>query len=499
MDTLDMNSLTSGYRDRMRRLALMAPLDELANRQTRDRQGERIDMRGLGMLTLLFFFERRLSRAYQTSRHDLTEFLLRVTRETYDIPPEEMEKITHILMGTFRPEHGRRRSFSFYNWETGEEDEITYSILKDNGFDAKTSTQFYTLDEDGLELLFATKEFYSEFQMSINQLLLKQQIKKGEFHEALRQVREMKISVTTLIKKFEEMKLEIIRSIISDETFEKYRKLIEAAFQRFEQEDKEFNELKKFIIETRDALYSGDVPQREMRSYEKIHQIANELEGVHYEHTRLIELTVILRNTAIATAQDSLYYTGVQSFNFDKDIVATILGKPLSPEMMKGVIHPFLRVEQNESWSLLTVLAEQNIMEERAPREAYHFIEATEDTAQQEYRQWLAEKYGVLMEKFLEDYETMNLKTLRDWMDHLKANDSALITKRYFYSFWLFMHQMSPITPDQVEGHESETILNRVLNLIGHQQLFVKELPDVIRYDNKYSIQNMTITLKESS
>ena len=64
------------------------------------------------------------------------------------------------------------------------QDTIEYSILKANNFDVETNTQYYTLDEDGLELVFATKEFYSEFQLSINQLVLRKQLEKGEFKGA---------------------------------------------------------------------------------------------------------------------------------------------------------------------------------------------------------------------------------------------------------------------------------------------------------------------------
>src|SRR5690625_4758509 len=191
MELIDFADLTSGYRDRMRRLAMIDPLNELERKRHTDMNGTPIDMRGMGMLTLLFFFERRLTREYRTGVEHLTQFLMEMTRSIYKIDSQEMEQIARMLITTFRPSSGKKRSFSFFNWETKQEETIEYSIIKDNDFDPKTQTQYYTLDEDGLELLFATKEFYSEFQISINQLLLKQQIKKGEFNGELRQIREM--------------------------------------------------------------------------------------------------------------------------------------------------------------------------------------------------------------------------------------------------------------------------------------------------------------------
>src|SRR5690625_5161481 len=495
METINIQGLTSGYRDRMRRLALMAPLEELKAKRTEDQNGKKIDMQGLGMLTLLFFFERRLSRAYKTSRQDVTEFLGRMTEDTYDIPLHEMEKITDTIIEVFRPQDGKKRHYSFFNWEIKSEEEVSYSILKAHDFDAKTETQYYTLDEDGLELLFSTKEFYSEYQISINQLLLKQQINKGQFHDALRQVREMELNVSTLIERFQNMRNEIVRSIISDQTFERYKELIEEAHERFAHEDEEFAMLKQFVKETRDTMYRDDLKEKEVESYELVHKIANELDEVHYEHTKLIELTTQLRNTAIATAQESLYYTGVQSFNFEKDIVATILAKPLSPDVMKGVIHPFLKIEQNPTWSLLTVLEEQNIMEARQETESYHFPEVAENQREKEYREWISEKYAMIMQKFIRDYETGTIHHLRHWMEQLKSTDRDLLQKRYFYSFWMFMHQVSPLKQESISGHENETVLQHILKQIGNQQLIVIELPDIIQYDEKYCIQNMRITL----
>src|SRR5690625_64313 len=274
-----MTELTSGYRDRMRRLALLEPLDELERKRMTDDNGTVVDMRGLGLLTLLFFFERRLTREYKTSVAHLATFLFNMTRDTYKLRQTTIEKVARDLITTFRPATGKKRQFTFFNWETKQEDTIEYSILKDNDFDAKTQTQYYTLDEDGLELLFATKEFYSEFQISINQLLLKQQIKKGEFHGALRQIREMDMDIDSLRERMEKMRLEMLRTIISEETFERYKKLLDETHSRFEREDEEFKALSQFIKETRDALYTGNMKKTEERSYQLVIKILKELEA----------------------------------------------------------------------------------------------------------------------------------------------------------------------------------------------------------------------------
>ncbi|GGH70610.1 hypothetical protein GCM10010978_05710 [Compostibacillus humi] len=497
MEFLDLQELTKGYRERMRRLALLDPLVELQRKQTVDAQGKEIDMLGLGLNTLLFFFERRLSREYKTGVHHLAQFLRKLTENVYILEEKTYESLARTMIQTFRPSSGKKRSFSFYNWETKQTEDIEYSILKDNDFDLKTNTQYYTLDEDGLELLFATKEFYSEFQISINQLLLRQQIAKGEFHGALRQIREMEMDVETLKEQMEKVKLEILRSIVSEETFERYKKLLEDTYFRLEREDEEFKELKMFIRETSDALYADDVRQKEVKSYELLIQITKELEKVHYEHGRLLEITADLKNTALVTAQESLYYTGIQSFNFDKDIVSTILAKPLPPDVMKGVLHPFFKVEENRFWSPLTVLEEQNITEEREDHGATEFLEARSEEEEDSYQQWLGEKYKRIMELYLQHHEKTETRTLKQFMDRIQETHPDLLGKRYFYSFWLLLHQRSPIQ-EQIEQEEEKTILGGAIQLLKGKKLFIQETAEILRFHHQYSIQNMTIRLEEA-
>src|SRR5699024_11122805 len=109
------------------------------------------------------------------------------------------------------------------------------------------------------------------------------------------------------------------------ETFERYKQLLEDIYGRLSREDEEFKELRLFVKETRERLFSKDVHKKEARTYQLVVQITSELESVHYGHSRLLKQTLALKNTTLVTAQESLYFTGIQAFNFDQDIVSTIV------------------------------------------------------------------------------------------------------------------------------------------------------------------------------
>lgn len=498
MDKLELAGVTDGYHERIRRLALFDPLFDLERKRSTDLNGQPIDMKGLGLLALLFFFEQKLMRQYKTGVKQLASFLKKLTENVYVLDDEMYEDLTRTIIQTFRPTTGKKRSYSFYDWEKREESAIEYSLLKANDFDVKTNTQYYTLDEDGLELVFATKEFYSEFQLSINQLMLRKQLEKGEFAAALKQINEMRIDVETLEERMTRLKHEIQRSIISEETFERYKQLLDDIYSRLSREDEEFKELREFVNETRERLYARDVHQKEAKTYELVLKIARELESVHYAHSALLDKALSLKNTTLVTAQESLYYTGLHSFNFDQDIVSYIVSTPLPLEAMKGLLHPFLKVEENQFWSPLAIFAEQNITEEREEKVGLRFIEADDAVCDDPYRTWLMAKYKELMQLFLEAYQLGRAQTLSAFFSYLDdIGQSRLYEQRYFYDFWLIMHQHSPVQHGDMKGEEGNTLLGDALALLGGNVLDVQEGDRIIRKFERFSIQDMMITVRE--
>lgn len=498
MDKLELAGVTDGYRERIRRLALFDPLFDLERKRSTDLNGQPIDMKGLGLLALLFFFEQKLMRQYKTGVKQLASFLKKLTENVYVLDDEMYEDLARTIIQTFRPTTGKKRSYSFYDWEKREESAIEYSLLKANDFDVKTNTQYYTLDEDGLELVFATKEFYSEFQLSINQLMLRKQLEKGEFAAALKQINEMRIDVETLEERMTRLKHEIQRSIISEETFERYKQLLDDIYSRLSREDEEFKELREFVNETRERLYARDVHQKEAKTYELVLKIARELESVHYAHSALLDKALSLKNTTLVTAQESLYYTGLHSFNFDQDIVSYIVSTPLPLEAMKGLLHPFLKVEENQFWSPLAIFAEQNITEEREEKVGLRFIEADDAVCDDPYRTWLMAKYKELMQLFLEAYQLGRAQTLSEFFSYLDdIGQSRLYEQRYFYDFWLIMHQHSPVQHGDMKGEEGNTLLGDALVLLGGNVLDVQEGDRIIRKFERFSIQDMMITVRE--
>ncbi|WP_127579970.1 replicative DNA helicase [Paenibacillus koleovorans] len=504
---LDEKQLVTGFRDRMTKLALFDPLFELRGKRKTDRSNKPVDLMEMGLLALLFFFEQKLMRNNKAGIRELAQFLQRLTQQVYTFTEEDMDDTARLIVQTFRPTSGKKREFDYFNWETLQPENASISILKAHAFDLKSNTQYYTLDEDGLELVFATKEFYTEFQLSIHQLVLRKQLEKGEFQGALRQINEMRVDVESLKERMAKLEHEIKRNIVSEETLHRYKTLLDDIYMRLYRENEEFEELRQFVRETRNRTQAEAATNKDQRPYELILRISNELEKVHGEHAELFHRSMELKSQALTAAKESLYYTGLDSFNFEQDIASLIFSSPLPLDSMKGILAPFLQLQMSKQWSLLTVWAEQNVQEEQGElvRDS-SFPELGEDQGSRLYVESRKQAYklfmGLLID-LLEERETaagLQSLDLAQYVERVRVTEYAhALGWRSFYDFWLILHQRSPIAPverDAEEDGESQW-LDEVFRLLGNRTLVVNERKELIQVNDRFQIQNMSVSWGE--
>lgn len=495
MDRFELEGTLSSFQERMSKVALFDPLFELQRKKQTDANGQPVDMMELGLLALLFFFEQKLVRNSKVGARDLALYLLRVMDDKLQVDIAKCEELARDIIQIFRPASGKKREFTFFNWESRERQTVYTSILRANAFDAKTNTQYYALDEDGLELVFATKEFYSEFQLSIHQLVLRKQLEKGEFQGALRQINEMRVDVESLQERMVKLEHEIKRSIVSEETLKRYSGLLDDIYTRLQRENEEFDELRQFVRDTRTRLYAAIHPDKHERAYEYILRIAGELEKVHAEHSGLLQKSMDLKNHALHSAKESLYYTGLSSFNFEQDVAGVIFGLPLPLESMRGIVSPFMGIAQRKTWSPLTLFAEQNTTgtAEQGPREE-GFLEAADEQSGLQFSLRRSAFFAEIMELLIQELEQQPELELLQFIDRVKGYGyQHWLERRSFYDFMLILHQRSPVKPLSVEQGNDSAGLDKVFGLLGGKVLLIQEAAGMAMTGTRYQIQNMKL------
>lgn len=496
---INIGNVVENYRERIQRLALFDPLYALSRKGMKDDKGKEVDYFSFGLLTLLFFFENMLIRNKKTGVKELAAFLQELSKDEITMDIIGFERVARTIIDTFRPPTGKRNSKTFFNWETKKQETVQYSVLKAAKADLETNTQYYTLDEQGLELIFATKEYFNEFQLSINQLVLRKQLEKGEFSGALRQIDEMNLDVKNLQDRIVRIKHEVNRNIVSNETYERYKNIIEDINNRLQMEDEEFEELKTFVTETREKIASDLSKSEDRKAYELIIQIDKELGEVHYNHRLLFKDSIILKTSALQAAQESLYYVGIDSFNFNQEITSRVFSSPIPLGETRTLIEPFLYLEKSKVWSPLTVFSHQKIEKLDKEERINDFLAVTSDEEAKLDLKLQSNNYKVIASIILMAMKAENEITLERIVEYMKNNNYAeILNHRSFYDFFIILHQKSPVFMEVQEDQE-EGIFGQVYKLLikKGKKLYVEELDTILKVTERFEIKNMSFRLEE--
>ena len=497
---INIRGILDNYGERVGRLFLYEPLFKLENKREKDNSGNLIDYFSLGLLSLLFFFENMIMRNRNTGVKELAQFFAEVNGGRIDLNIEGFERAARNIIDAFRPPSGKRNSKTFYNWEKRRYETVYYSILKSGLSDTKSNIQYYTLDEQGLELVFSTREYFSEFQISINQLLLRKQLEKGEFAGALRQIDEMRLAVGNLKDRIIKIGHEINRNIVSEESYERYKNLIEDINLRLARENEEFDELLNFVNDTKNKMEYEIKDEKDRKAYELIRKIHNELDEVHSEHRQLLKDSISLKTNALESAQESLYFIGVESFNFEEEITKRLVSIPLPLGASRYIINPFMYLSMAKTWSPLRVFYEQKIESERESEDIYEFAEPQEGEIIDEYLNITKFNFRKIMEIVIKMMRNKNEITLEEVVGNMQSEDEDILNHRSFYDFWIILHQKSPIILNDTEYDNNELFKDAFEIFKGKRiKLTVVEKDGIVYGNKRFSIKNMVMRLEENT
>lgn len=495
---IEYKSVVENYRERIGRLALFDPLYSLSKKKTMDKSNKEVDYFGLGMLSLLFFFENMLMRNKKTGVKELAEFLHVNTVEFINLDEQGFEKVARTIIEIFRPASGKRSSKSFFYYETKSIDNVQYSILKAGRADLQSNVQYYVLDEQGLELIFATKEYFNEFQLSINQLVLRKQLEKGEFAGALRQINEMSLDVKNLQDRIIKIKHEVNRNIISNETYDRYKNIIEDINNRLTHENEEFDELRQFVHETKEKVAAEKTRDEDKKAYTLILRIDKELGQVHYDHSMLLKESIVLKTSALEAAQECLYYAGIDSFNFNNEITARVFSSPLPLHSIRTIINPFLYLERKKSWSPLTVFSPQRIENIGRSDKAENFMEVDEKYKDDNDFIMLSKQFFKFGEIIFEALGEDKKITLENLIMYIQDKNKDVLYMRSFYDLWMILHQKSPIILEDNDESE-EDLLSKFYSVFKDKCriLSIEERKGIIKANNRFEIKNMIFRMED--
>lgn len=336
-------------------------------------------------------------------------------------------------------------------------------------------------------------QYFNEYQLSINQLILRKQLEKGQFILALHQIEEMRLNVETLHDRMRRIRQEIHRSIVSKATLERYQKIVKDLNERLESEEEQFKELKTFIAETKDRIRANVNNDPERVAYTSILDVERHLDAVHGAHRNLLQFGIELGTSALTAAEEALYFSRVDSFNFENDITSRFLATPLPLTSSRRLIDPFLPIAKAVIWSPLDVFAPQRLerLEREKRQEDFPDTEESDDESE-EAKANIRYHYNIIVTNLLTFLQYNEETDLRSFLAYLQDRRSPYASEKQFYIFWMLLHRRGEIRFDGSEWYNDSPYRDIAARHPELVSITVTERSDRIETDD-YTISNMNI------
>jgi hypothetical protein len=441
-----LNTVLKGFAQRMKALSIYYPLYDLRN----GRKYERFDQVSLGFGVLLFILDNMLIGSEYCDQTSIAHFLKGVVEENYRerLSEEEAKEMAYFFLDALR-NGGRPFSYLFQDLEEGREELHKFSLIETADYQVQGKMK-YKLSETGLDLLFKTKEIYSELRISISQLYLRQQIEKGVFQEALRTVDELYTQVKGLHDRLENMKLQVIRNV-SQVSVSDYIRVTAEVQEQLKREKEVFKSLQVLLKQTQATYRSRELSAKEEHNLNLLLAISSRLEHVINEHNRLFTVMLGLGSLLETALLDSMANTFRSKIDFEREFVDGILQENTSLEGLRQVLHPLFLPTNSRYFNILRALDSQQLSKDEELNEE-ELADFDEQALQKELerdraiKQMRDTRYTGYLELILLPLLGQGQYTLAEILAALLPEKYAdLINQVDFYSFLVQIHQMGSL------------------------------------------------------
>lgn len=271
------------------RMKNLAPFACLVKRLGNLQKYPDYDIFSLGLGTMLYVLENMLIGREECTIEEIAAFLQNTIYRVYkqNLPQEDSRELAFYIRDAITG-NGEAYKFEYMNLEKGLPDFETVKLMDVSYYEIKKTSK-YKLTDQGMELLFKTREIYSEFRLNVTQLYLRQQIEKGVFVGAVQTVNELSLQVRQLRERIESI-LEGIRQNVLGVEFQELKNLLERIQEQFNVERKEFANIRHILGEQKRNIEGIDyerLSNKDLRALRYIQIIADKISLVSREHERL--------------------------------------------------------------------------------------------------------------------------------------------------------------------------------------------------------------------
>ena len=454
-----MHECLRDFSARVKSMSVFEPLWQLKS----VRKYPEYDLVSLGLAVLLYILDNMLMGRSECDHIGISKFLMELVRGHYnkELSGEEADQLTYTVLDQLR-NNGKPFEHTFEDLEKGGSETLRFHLIEIAAYQIGGKIKF-KLSQEGLDLLFKTREIYQELRVTIAQIYLRQQIERRVFDGALQAVDDLYLQVKKVYSSLQDMRRAILRDVHTV-SIDRYKQLVGRVQRQFQDEKRVFSELKELVRETEQDIRSHYLREKDLQALTQLMEIDRRLDIVVNEHTRLFSEKLDLSTVLEETMESHIAHAFSTKISFDRELVDGVIGSNASLETMRYLIHPLLKLKPPKYFNLIKVF-EPNLVTrtvEEQEEEAVTEYDPEEAMEQLRWEKALKELRDKRTRYYIEVcLSPLAKSTSYTLLEVLQAMEPAacddLINRVDFYPFLVQLHQTGTLPMEVNEEMESKT------------------------------------------
>jgi hypothetical protein len=419
-----------------KRMEIVAAVDSIVNRGNRNMELERLfepgQLDNIILSVLVFIMERTLAEDEECTLDSITAFMTGIMPGYgLDLPWETLRRVAEYVIRDILQNGGEARYYPVMKYGAGMvqtrirliDDRLRES---DRGY-----VTDYQLTDQGYDLLFRTKEVDQEISFTIEELKLRELIRRKNYRKAIGQSSNL---LQMVRQKQNDMRqfLQKIRGNIYEVDIGEFERLVDSTYTLLEEEYGLMNEIRGMILLSEERLQAeeetrGSLDEEMKRARSEIAVIRRNINSTISEQKNLILERHNLSRIYRETIADSFSLSLSRNFDFEQEILAPLerCDEALVPFLWK-LLNPLFRPNPDKNLNLLSLYERQSrLRQEEEDAGGVPIEQLGEDGELQRIRQ-LNDVNTELIRSLLE-YAAGNRTGFRfsDWFTHLQAREDV--------------------------------------------------------------------------
>lgn len=418
-----------------KRMEWVGIADSIVNRRGRDARLEGMfaenEVTNIIFSVLLFIMEKTLEENNECDLKNIEYFVDKLLKNYYDMEMDraDLSVFTGYIVKDVLQNNGEKLSYKTMNYTAGRQEQIPIRLVADKMVvEGDTRKITYMLTNQGYSFLFRTREVDEEIQLTMEQLKLKEYVKRKKFSSAVKQSVEL-ISFVRQKKKDIESFIMSIRQNVLDTDISKYEQLLKSTYVMLQDEYETMNEILNLIKQAEEKIKqeledSNHLEGKLAKAIKEIQEIHHNIGVVISEQRVVIINRYNMSDLYLETSKSALEYSFVKRFKFEEEILEPLDKYSLVLDDCINLLNPLLLPSINSKLSIDQIFNRQMIFKERETSRDI-LIEKDDLSNEEETKRLedISQRHvnvlKVLLEKIIQG-RRINLSEIIDW---LKEND----------------------------------------------------------------------------